>query len=307
MNKKLAAALSAQGLDVTGNKAYGSVRGYEVNAYYDTWSTSFPFTLHFSFYSTDEQKRNIESALRNAAIIRCQTSFTPYGLRLSLADFTIGKLVKRLPDVIALAVNIISDNCALDSEHCPVCGNAFSESRVCQVNGMSVRIDNDCTEKINALIEAENKEFKEAPNNYLLGFCGALLGGLAGAAVAIALYYVGFYASISAVISVMLGTFLYRKFRGKPNKMMIVIVAVTTVVCMALSVFLIYLVASGIAAAEQGLSLPAIEAFKIVMADEEGARLFYTDLGMVLLFSAIGIGCQIAYLVKSIQRQNSIK
>ena len=85
---------------------------------------------------------------------------------------------------------------------------------------------------------------------------------------------------------------------------MIVIVAVTTVVCMALSVFLIYLVASGIAAAEQGLSLPAIEAFKIVMADEEGARLFYTDLGMVLLFSAIGIGCQIAYLVKSIQRQN---
>lgn len=310
MNKKYSAFFAEQGMTVNGNRAYGIVRGYEMNAalvgvYTNNGS---PLQLHISFYATDEQKRKMEAALRNAAIKFCKFGFTAYGLAIGLNDMTLGRLLKRMPQLLDTFFGILTENGALTSEYCPVCGNPFGESKKqCTIDGYTIYIDAECVDNINAVIEAENKDFNEAPNHYLRGFLGALIGGLAGAAVAVVLYAVGFISSIAAVVSVVFGTFLYKKFHGKPNKMMLVIVAATTVVCMALSVFLIYLTASGIAAQQEGLNISAMEAFKIVMADSEVSRAFYADLAMVLLFSAIGIGIQIAYTARAIKRQGTIK
>lgn len=308
MNRKLKDFCAEQGLTVNGNKAYGTIKGYEVNAIVVLRDTVAPFRLHFSFYATDEQKRSMEAALRNATIKFCRYNFTPYGLMIALNDLTIGRLVKRLPELMELFFGIISGNGGLTSEYCPICGQPFGENKKsCAVDGMTVTIDTDCLEKLNAVIAAENKQFNEAPNNYLYGFFGALLGGLAGTAIAIGLYMLGFYSAIASAVAIALGVVLYKKFHGKPNKIMIVIVSATTLVCMVLSVFLIYFAAAGMAAHNQGLDISAMEAFRIVMQDQEVSRAFTVDMVMVLLFAAIGIGVQIYYLARSIKRKETIQ
>jgi hypothetical protein len=190
-----------------------------------------------------------------------------------------------------------------------VCGNELEieTTKRVKADGYSIALDSGCVTILNKTIAAENEDFETAPNNYLKGFFGALLGGLAGAAIAIVFYLVGFVSSLSAIISVALGVFLYKKLHGKPNMIMIVIVAATTLVCMVASILGIYISVAGIAAEEAGLSMSAIDAFIILLGDAEFSGYFYSDLGLSLLFSVLGIGAQTYLLIKSIRRKREIR
>lgn len=308
MNKKFVAFFTGYGMTVKKNFAYGKIENYETNAVITALDTVAPVRLHISFYATDEQKRAIEAGIRNLALKYFKMMFTPYGITLGFNDITTNKLLKRLPAVLNTIFGILKENGALNSEYCPVCGNRIDEanSKKCNIDGFTIQIENDCVEKINSVISAENQDFANAPNNYLQGFCGALLGGLAGVVISILLNLIGFVSAISAVVSILAGSYLYQKFHGKPNKMMIVIVSVTTLVLMAASIPVIYIIAAGIAANSEGLSYTAIEAFRICMLNDEFATYFYTDLALVLVFSAIGIGLEIFTLAKQIKRKKNI-
>ena len=308
MNKKFVAFFTGYGMTVNKNSAYGNIEGYETNVGIQMLDNVSPVKMHVSFYATDEQKRTIEAGIRNLALKFFRMSFSPYGLFLGFNDITVNKLLKRLPAILNTIFCILKESGAMNSEYCPVCGNRIDEanSKKCNIDGFTIQIDNDCVEKINSAITAENQDFNNAPNNYLQGFCGAFLGGLAGVVVSIILNLIGFVAAISAVVSVLAGSYLYQKFHGKPNKMMIVIVSVTTLVLMAASIPVIYITAAGIAAHSEGLSYTAIEAFQICMLDDEFVRYFYTDLALVLVFSAIGVGLEIFTLAKQIKRKKNI-
>lgn len=309
MNKKFAEFFKGYGMEISGNSAYGVVNGYETNAVLNVMNNNYPLRLHISFYASDEQKKNIQTALRNAAIKYCTYQLTQYGLMLGLNDMTTGRLLKRLPSVFDTVYGIVDENGGLGEGSCPVCGNALDaeHSKRRNVEGLTLTIDDTCVEQLNAVIDAENEDFKNAPNNYLLGFCGALIGAIVGTGIAVALFAVGFISSLSAIISVLLGAFLFEKFHGKPDKIMIIIVAATTLVFMLTSVPVIYIVDSGIAAKDVGLDMSAIEAFKLVMQDSEVSRAFYLDLAMAFVFSALGIGVEIAYLMRRIKRNKNIK
>lgn len=84
-----------------------------------------------------------------------------------------------------------------------------------------------------------------------------MLGGLIGAVLAIVLYFVGFVAAISSVVAVMVGAKLYQKFGGKPNGTMVVIVSLTSLVCVMLSVVVIYVFVAYAAAVDAGVSMGA--------------------------------------------------
>lgn len=249
----------------------------------------------------------MKNALDDAKIKRCQFHFTEYGLYVALTDFTLGKLIERLPSLFELFISTISNNGGLTRQYCPMCGKEFCDNKQeLKLDGFSIGIDSDCKDSINAAIEAENKAFEEAPNNYLKGLCGALVGGVIGIVVAIILFNMGFYSSIAAIVSIVVGTLLYKKFGGKPTKMMIVIVSMVTLVFMAISVFLCYFIDAGIAAKEVGLDISAFEAFKIIMDDEEIAGMFRVDMIMVLLFSIIGVVLESVYISKSLKRKQKI-
>lgn len=127
-----------------------------------------------------------------------------------------------------------------------------------------------------------------------------------GAACTIALYYIGFVSSLSAIVAVLLGAFLYRKFGGKPNAMMIVIVSVVSLILIGAAFFVSYLIAAGAAAAEVGLHMSALDALLICLDDSEFASAFYSDLIMLFVFTIVGIALVIASLIKQIKRPKNI-
>lgn len=313
MNKKFTAFFSGYGMSVNGNYAYGVVEGYETNASVSNFDSVSPLKIHVSFYATDEQKRGMEAAIRNLSRKFLRTWFTPYGLSIGINGFTVNSILKKLPDILKSIYGIISGNGALNKDYCPVCGKPLdiSDSKKSNIEGFTITIDNDCVTAINNAISAENLDFNNAPNNYLLGFLGACIGGLAGAACSVVLFFVGFVSSISAIISVVLGAYLYRKFHGKPNKVMIIIVALTTLVFMVASILILYIMAAyGLALKvmeQEGIqAITAMEAFRIYMKDPEFSREFYSNLAMVLLFSAIGIGYEVYALSRKIKRKKNI-
>ncbi len=309
MNKKLASFFLSYGMKIDKNRAYGLVNGFETNAIVRTLDNVAPLTFHLSFYATDAQKHDIEGALRSEGIKFFVFQFSPYGITLGFNDLTIGKLLKRLPLLLERICELIRRSGALGAGYCPVCGKQFTQGEAGNylLDGFTLTMDRECAEKINAVIRSENNDFENAPNNYLRGFLGALIGGLVGAALAFVLYMAGFFSSVSAIVAVVLGSFLYRKFQGKQDKMMIVIIVVTTLVCMVLSVLGVYLYAAHEAAVEAGLEMSVFEAFRICMDDAEFSRYFYGDLALILVFSVIGLVYQIVYLARQIKRKEELK
>lgn len=310
MNKKLAAFCQAYGMTVDGNLAKGQVKGFETTLLWEKFDMQWPVKIHISAYANDDQKKLILAEIRKLAIPYSSASFTQYGLLLGYNDpFTAGRLMKRLPAATDAIFAIMTEQGARGSGFCPVCGEVFEgkENKQYTIGKLPVTLHCECASDINKVIENQNAQFDAAPDNYFKGFLGALVGSLAGAAFAILLYIAGFVSAISAVIAMAAGTFLYRKFGGKPNKVMIAIVTVTSLVVLELAIVAIYVVASGIAAAQAGVPMSPTDAFWMLMTDAEFSRLFYTDLALTFVFALVGAIVEIFYLLRQIKREKTIK
>ena len=232
MNKKLAAALQQHGMTVTGNSAYGTVHGYEMSLRAPSPMEQSAYFLHVSFYASEEKKQEAANEIaRFGNKLRVENS--AYGLTITLPQpvFTLNPLIEAIGVLFEKLPALFKQKEIPGADVCPYDGNPMTEnSKRCVMNGFFVTLNNDCIGSINKAIEEENRLFANAPNNYLQGICGALVGGVVGAALVIALYFMEYVASISAIIAVMLGAFLYRKFGGKPNAVMIVIVSVISLI-----------------------------------------------------------------------------
>lgn len=311
MNNKFEQCLVGCGLTVNGNNAYGVVKGYEVNATVNNRDMYYPVAVHISCYATEAQRADISAALKNRKDIKGIKSMDDFGVLLRLTEFTTGKLLKRIPEILNAVTAMLEANGALGAQYCPHCGKQLGAgAQKCDVDGMTVTLDSGCVGAVNTAIDNRNAEFEAAPNNYLRGFIGALIGGVVGAALVALFYVLGFVSVFSGIAATALGGFLYVKFGGKPNKMMIVIVAVTSLVFLVAALFITYIIAAGIEADKLGLySLSAIDAFKICLDDGEFRSAFFTDLALVIVFALLGVGLyawQLAKNVKKAGKQNRI-
>ena len=310
MNKAVARFLTEQGLTVSGNTAYGEVGGYEVNASLHTMTGgSTPLHIHFSCFTTPEQKDAIKEAFVATGLFGIALlGWTPLGVTIGSKLPTLKKFAQRLADALRQLPQILSANGALGLGYCPACGKPLSgESKVCHPGGMQIKMDCACMAEINVAIRNENQTFQDAPNHYLRGFGGAALGGVVGALVAYVLFQIGFISALSVFVAFALGAFLYQKFGGKPNKGMILIVSLTSFVFMIGAVFGVYLVAISNILAEQGVDMTAIEAFRQLMENSEFSRGFLTDLWLTVLFSVVGMVGEIIMLMRKIKRPSEIE
>lgn len=179
--------------------------------------------------------------------------------------------------------------------------------RKCNIGAFTTTLHNDCLAKVNSAIQADNDAFKKSPNNVLKGFWGALIGGVVGAVATVILALFGLVSAIPALVSVILGAFLYQKFHGKPNAVMVVVVAVTTIVCMILTVVIIYLFVAKALAMESGVDMSSVQAFSHYMKEmPEFSAEFWRVFGFIMLYSVIGVGVEIFDVVRKIQRQKAI-
>lgn len=307
MNKKLAAALQQHGMTVTGNSAYGTVQGYEMSLRAPSPMEQSAYFLHVSFYASEEKKQEAANEIaRFGNKLRVENS--AYGLTITLPQpvFTLNPLIEAIGVLFEKLPALFKQKEIPGADVCPYDGNPMTEnSRRCVMNGFFVTLNNDCIGSINKAIEEENRLFANAPNNYLQGICGALVGGVVGAALVIALYFMDYVASISAIIAVMLGAFLYRKFGGKPNAVMIVIVSVISLIFILIGYYAAVIIDI---ISEFSLDFgSAIELLNLNLAENpEFSKLFYTNLALLLVFTALGIGVMIFSLVRQIKRPKNI-
>lgn len=309
MNKKIAAVFAQMGLSVNGNTAYGKYNGFEFNAFYAALDNVAPLKIHISCFTTDEQKRQISAAFRTAANKFTQFSFTQYGFLLGLNDWTVSKLAGRLFALIDFTLQTLKSNGALGQEYCPVCGKPLegTASKSYVIDGFNITLEEDCVKDINKKIEAENADYNNAPNNYLKGFLGALIGGIVGAALCVGIYLLGYLSTISAIVSIALGAFLYHKFGGKQNWAMIVIVSLTTIACIIASLFGVAIIYVGYSYHSQGFDMSYIDCFNLEMSyNEEFSKAFYSDLIWLIGFTILGVVLMIFSLKKKIKRPETI-
>ena len=307
MNKKLAAALQQHGMTVTGNSAYGTVQGYEMSLRAPSPMEQSAYFLHVSFYASEEKKQEAANEIaRFGNKLRVENS--AYGLTITLPQpvFTLNPLIEAIGVLFEKLPALFKQKEIPGADVCPYDGNPMTEnSRRCVMNGFFVTLNNDCISSINKAIEEENRLFANAPNNYLQGICGALVGGVVGAALVIALYFMEYVASISAIIAVMLGAFLYRKFGGKPNAVMIVIVSVISLIFILIGYYAAVIIDI---ISEFSLDFgSAVELLNLNLAENpEFSKLFYTNLALLLVFTALGIGVMIFSLVRQIKRPKNL-
>lgn len=309
MNKKFENYFKEQGFEIKGNNAYGTLRNYEVSVNVNMFNNKTPLMIHIAFYADSDAKRNIVNQIRDLKIKYCVYEANVYGLLLGLNDpLTVGSLIKKLPGILDSILNVIDSNNVLGIGYCPVSGNQLDvDTKKYNVEWLRITLDSNSVENINAIIEEENKDFDEAPNNYLRGTFGALIGAAVGVVSLIILFFMGFISALSAFISIILGTFLYKKFGGKQNRMMIVIVASISIVAMLLSVFLLYLFFGMVLAPEYGFRTSGFAAFAEMMTIPEFSAEFLSNLGMTFLFSILGVIGQIVTLFKNTKRTTSIQ
>ena len=121
------------------------------------------------------------------------------------------------------------------------------------------------------------------------------------------LYTIGFVSAITSFVSIVLGVVLYKKFGGKPDKIMILIVTLVTFVVLILTLLFIYVSASNVLVTEYGFTSTGIQAFKDMMTVKEFKASFTSDLVMTIIFTAIGAGYEVYSLNKKVKRMDQIK
>lgn len=308
MNKKISAFFEEKNFVIEKNSAFGKIGNYEASVRVEMLNNVAPVQIQLNFYATAETKRNIVNQLRELKLKFFTWEANLYGIFLGFNGITVASLMKNLDDMLNKIVAIIDANEVLGLGYCPVCGNQLiDENKQYQVEWIKISLDAQCVSNLNAVIAGENEEFDNAPNNYVKGTIGAIIGAVVGAIVSIVLLEIGFIAAISAFVAVWLGAILYKKFGGKPNKGMIVIVTIVSLVSQLLTMYLIYLGVAIVLAPEFGFGTVGMDAFKDMMTVKEFKTEFVANMAMTLFFTLLGVGSYVGKLVQETKRQKSIK
>ena len=309
MNKQLNDFFQQLGFKIDGNQAYGEFKGYEVSANVVMLDTVSPVKLHVNMYASNIAKEQMIAEIKELKYKFFVVDADIYGVFLGFNDpLTVGRLLKRLPDMLEQIFKVFDRYGAKGIGYCPVCGGSLQED--CQkykLEWVSITMDKDCVGNINGVIEQSNKDFDELPNNYLKGTLGALLGAAIGIVAYFILFSFGFISALTSIVALLLGSYFYKKFGGKPNKVMVVIVSIISVAAMLLAAWLIYIAVAQTIAIEYGFLSTGIQAFKDMMSVSEFANEFTTNILMTLVYTVFGAVYEIVRLSKSIKRQGSIK
>ncbi len=308
MNKKFKNYLESKGFKVENNFGTGKIDDYEVKVIYNAFSSVAPIQFIFVCYNEESKKVELVNRLINKKIKFLQCAYNPYGITIGTNGFTVTKCIEKLDDLLNMVVENLKELGFKGSSYCPYCGLEMTEdSVVLSKNELFVKIHSGCREAINRDIKDANEEFDNQPNNYLKGFCGAFLGGLAGALVMIIFYVLDFVTAISSLVAFTLGTFLYKKFGGKQNKIMVFIVSITTVLMILLGFVGIYLYASNKICANNDIQLSGVQAFKYCFKNvEEFSNAFEYDLILQVLFIILGMGYNVYLANKQVKRIKNV-
>jgi hypothetical protein len=310
MNKHILKCISNYDMKVEGSVAYGQIDGYEVNVLENKFGIG-PIFL-FSTYLTKEQKNIFVQNLLAKKIKLLQVASFDFGVMVVIGAMLASGFEKKFDEVMPLILAELAALNAPKADICPSTGYPLEGEETTLITlpdtKAKIRITSKAVESVNAQISKENEDFKNAPNNYMKGFLGVFIGGLVGVAIAVILSLLGFISFWSPFVSILLGTYLYKKFGGKPNAVMIVMSFVTTLVMIVGYFFLIYTASATALCQEAEIAKKGIDALGYCIENAEGfGRGFTLDLILSALFTVIAAGVSIFSLIQQIRRPKNIK
>ena len=291
----LYSALAPYGFETTANVCYGSWRNYAVSILSAQYSV---FQLSFAVRA-DKKDKNLAKSLR--AELRQQlgkglSTVLNLGNTLQFAYRFDGKTpladqFVRTADAIAAALSAHGLSPAVT---CAVCGGGTPDS-LCVVNTYQPVHAACMHQKLETAKEQamENKE----NGSYLTGTLGAILGALVGTILPLVMLIATdtLYALLFALVP-LAAMFGYRKFKGKSDKISIVIVIVVSilaVVLMAYAVIVYYIMQ------QMGVGLGTAMSFvSRFMSGSDFAELL-GQFWKGFLFMGLGIVISWGYLTKT--------
>lgn len=291
------------GIKIEKNHGVGLIENFNTEIFINK---QYPFVLSFQTYLNDESKREVidyvKSNFKNVFI-----EFNLFGFIVGFTGFSFKKIEENVINFIDQFVEKLHSLNALDSKHCPVCGEEFNENKVeCKIDQITCIIDTKCKEELKASLTEANESYEKAPNNVLKGLLGALIGGVAAVAVYFILVNLGFFSSLSSFVGIVLGAFLYTKFGGKPSILMIVIVSLVTIIFLLVSNFGMYVIIANrlIENANEGYTTftsTGLKAFFDCMSVSEFKAAFISDTLMTAFFTVLGAVYEIIVLVRNVK------
>ncbi|MGM9969951.1 MAG: hypothetical protein ACI35S_06100 [Anaeroplasma sp.] len=295
MVKYLKTIANALNLEEKGSRTlYGYVDGYELTV---TGSQTISFYLNFVAESNIASKAKetfINTANKNFAKIIVDK----YGISGTLNGMTGGSAAKNFIQKINAVVELLKNSDAKGKGYCPCCGKELDEeTKTIKLNERYITLDNECYTELADIVRKDEEDFTDAPNNYLKGTIGALLGVLIGCIAWLILYFIGFLSGLTAILAIFLADLLYVKFGGKSNKVKLVIISAMTFVGMMLVCILTYYIVVSISLANNNIKDTV---FSFIFSNKDLSSAFISDLIYNSIFSIVGI----VLMVVNINRKN---
>lgn len=306
MNKHIENAIQEYNFEINKRYGYGYIDGYEVNVFDNPLAAGPVFT--FSTYLSDEQKQRFVDTLKSYKIKLLVVQKAEFGFAIMIGCVTTKSFERNFKSTMDKIIGLLKEFEAPKADTCPITGQKLDEYNTItipiQKTPMFIRTANNAIEEINNNIDKVNEEYNNAPNNYFKGFLGILIGGFAGMAVAIIFLNFGRLSAISSFVSIFLGIYLYKKFGGKPNYVMILMSFITTIVMILGTILLTYMSAAN----NYTESYKGIEALKYcINNDEEFKKSFRTDMILSTAFILMPEITTIFALIRSIKRPKRIQ
>lgn len=274
MFNKLTAFAEKYGLKQDGKMHYyGIMEGYETNLMSNPLSMSMPygFQMHISCHLTDEAKQELKQFEATKPMKIFKMDFTAYGIWIAFNGATTGSAIKGLEATLPQIYAILSKHSIKGYEYCPVCGEPLSadQSQKISVYDHTITLDKECGGKVENYVAKEKASYAATPNNVKKGIWGALIGAAAAVVLTVILFYINIVSAWCPILGIVLGTFLYKKFGGKANGLMIGVCFGLNLVFQLLAIFLLHVsIADGLAVTK-GISERGFEAFNYFIGSSD--------------------------------------
>ena len=311
MQKCITNALANYNFVYSGNNGYGRIDGYEVNVFNNPMDTGPIFA--FSTFLPQSKKNDFVLKLNQRKLRLVQAEGFDFGVMVKVsALWSYKEFSTKIPEMLTAVLEILQELEAPKADVCPQSGEPL-DAENCKLATMpntnfKFYLSQNAIETVNSGIEKSNEDFQNAPNNYLKGFIGIAIGAIAGIAVAFIAGLMGYITSFAPLVSIFLGVFLYKKFGGKQNHVMIIMSLGTTLVAIVGYLLALYIIVANQVVAELNLALSGFDALKFCMENsDEFKQAFVSEITTNAIFFLVAGGMSVGNLIRMVRRPQNLQ
>jgi len=291
MNSQIKNLFLSMNLEIKGNVASGLIDNINVRFIYKDTTTGPYMKFMFVGYLDVDKKAGLIDELQKD-FINFDYSYNQFCILCDLNNLSIEQSLIVIPNMIEKTISKLKENNFLSNGYCPYYGSVLNEadSVTLSKDYYNIKVSKECKNVIEGTKAEAKRAYSERKKHYLKGSLGALIGGIVGAIIYIIFNQLNVITSISGSVAFLLGSFLFVKFGGKPDYIMVLIVTLTSVIFILGTFYVEYLYEAHKIFNSAELNLNWFDAFdlcyKLIPQFKED---FWKDFGLNLLFLGLGL------------------